>query len=257
MELDGRVVVVTGGAGGLGSALCRRFADEGARVAVVDLDQAACDDVAAAVGGIGIAADVGVEPDVVRVVDTVTERLGPIDVFHSNAAGGGGSTVFADDAQWNRAWQVNVMASVYAARAVLPSMLERGTGYLVGTASGAALTCEPGSMGYSVTKHAMLDLYELMAIEYHSQGIRVSCFCPFGMLTPMLLGGRALDDVDPSVEIGLRGAVTPEFAADVVAQGIHDERFLILSHPEALTFFGRKANDYDRWLNGMRRAYSR
>jgi short-subunit dehydrogenase len=136
-------------------------------------------------------------------------------------------------------------------------MLERGEGYLVGTASGAALTCEPGAPAYSVTKHAMLDLYELLAIEHHSAGIRVSCFCPYGMLTPMLLGGKARDEVDPSVLIGMRGAVTPEFAADAVAEGIRDERFLILSHPEALTYFGRKAADYDRWLNGMRRAYAR
>lgn len=258
MDLEGRVVVVTGGAGGLGTALCRRFAADGARVAVVDLDQARCDAVASEVGGIGVAADVGIEADVQRAVQTVSAELGAIDLFHSNAGGGGGRGVFSEDGGWQRSWQVNVMASVYAARAVLPAMLERGEGYLVGTASGAALTCEPGSMAYSVTKHAMLDLYELLAIEYHSAGIRVSCFCPFGMLTPMLLGGaQSIDDLSASAQIGLRGAVTPEVAAEAVAHGIRDEHFLILSHPEALTYFGRKATDYDRWLNGMRRAYGR
>lgn len=256
MDLAGKVAVVTGGAGGLGAAVCRRFAKDGARVAVVDLDQARCDEVAAEVGGIAIAADVGVESEVQAIVTEVERQLGPIDLFHSNAGGGGGKSLFDSDAEWQASWQVNVMASVYAARAVIPSMVERGEGYLVGTASGAALTCEPGSMAYSITKHAMLDLYELLAIEYHGDGIKVSCFCPFGMLTPMLLRGATnVDELTPSVQIGLRGAVTPEFAADAVADGIRDERFLILSHPEALTYFGRKASDYDRWLNGMRRAY--
>lgn len=256
MQLDGRVVAVTGGTGGLGTALCRRFARSGAKVAVIDLDQQRCDEAAAELGGIGVSADVGIEDQVRQAVDTITAQLGPIDLFHSNAGGGGGRDIFAPDGEWQQSWQVNVMASVYAARAVLPSMIERGEGYLVGTASGAALTCEPGAVAYSITKHAMLDLYELLAIEYHSRGIRVSCFCPFGMLTPMLLGGASsVDELPPSVQIGLRGAVSPEYAADVVAQGVADERFLILSHPEALTYFGRKASDYDRWLGGMRRAY--
>jgi NAD(P)-dependent dehydrogenase (short-subunit alcohol dehydrogenase family) len=256
MELAGKVAVVTGGAGGLGAALCRRFAADGAKVAVVDLDQDRCDAIAAEVGGMGVAADVGVEADVQRVVEEVTRQLGPVDLFHSNAGGGGGRELFSPNEEWLRSWEVQVMASVYAARAVVPSMLERGNGYLLGTSSGAALTAEPGSMAYSVTKHAMLALYELLAIEYGGRGITVSCFCPYGMLTPMLLGGAAgLDELPPSVQIGLRGAVTPEVAADVVAEGIREERFLILSHPEALTFFGRKASDYDRWLRGMRRAY--
>ena len=259
MELSGRVVVVTGGAGGLGAALCRRFANDGASVVVTDLDQARCDAVAAEVGGLGVATDVCDEEAVGRLVLEVTDRVGPIDLFHSNAGGGSGpGGVFADDGTWTDAWRVNVMASVYAARAVLPAMLERGEGYLLGTASGAALTCEPGNPAYSVTKHAMLDLYELLAIEYGGRGIRVSCFCPFGMLTPMLLGAAAdgpTAAVPASVEIGLRGAVTPEFAADVVAEGVRDERFLILSHPEALTYFSRKAGDYDRWIKGMQRAY--
>ena len=166
MDLDGRVVVVTGGSGGLGSALCRRFAAEGARVAVVDLAQDRCDAVAAEVGGAGFAADVGVEAQVQRLVAAVTERLGPIDIFFSNAGSSAGGDVFSPDSEWLASWQVHVMASVYAARAVLPQMLARGEDYLVGTASGAALTAEPGVVAYSVTRHGMLDLYELLAIQY-------------------------------------------------------------------------------------------
>ncbi len=262
MDVRDRVVVVTGGASGLGAACARRFASDGARVAVADLGQSRCDVVAAELDGLGVAADVGVEGDVRRLVAEVTAELGPIDLFFSNAGVGTGGDVFAPDDQWRTAWQVHVMASVYAARAVLPSMLERGEGYLLGTASGAALTAEPGSLAYSVTKHAMLDLYEVMAISYGDRGIRVSCFCPFGMLTPMLLGDVELVDTDPADEtdasrrVGLDGAVTAEVAADAVAAGVRDERFLILSHPEALTFFQRKAGDYERWLGGMRRIYA-
>lgn len=257
MELAGRVAVVTGGTGGLGSALCRRFAADGARVVVVDLDQARCDQVADEVGGIGVAADVGVESDIRRVVDVAERELGPVDLFFSNAGSTGGTDVFSPDTEWHDAWQVQVMASVYAARAVLPSMLERGEGYLAGTASGAALTAEPGIHAYSVTKHAMLDFYEVLAINYGNRGIKVSCFCPFGMLTPMLLGGVAsVDELPPSMQVGLRGAVEPHVAADVVAEGLRDEHFLILSHPEALTYFQRKASDYDRWVAGMRRVYA-
>jgi NAD(P)-dependent dehydrogenase (short-subunit alcohol dehydrogenase family) len=257
MDFAGRVVVVTGATGGLGSELCRRFARDGARVVVVDRDQARCDAIASEVGGLGVAANVGVEADVRHVVATVERELGPIDLFFSNAGMSGGADVFASDSGWTESWQVHVMASVYAARAVLPSMLARGEGYLAGTASGAALTAEPGALAYSVTKHAMLDLYEVLAITYGSRGIRVSCFCPFGMLTPMLLGGAPTVEALPaSVQVGLRGAVQPQVAADAVAAGLRDERFLILSHPEALTYFQRKAGDYDRWIGGMRRIYA-
>src|SRR4051812_43104410 len=251
MDLRDRVVVVTGAAGGLGAALSRRFARDGARVAVVDLDQDRCNAVAAEFGGLGLAANVGVESDVQRVVASVESELGPVDVFFSNAGTGSGRDVFSPDAEWTESWQVHVMASVYAARAVLPPMIERGEGYIAGTASGAALTAEPGAVAYSVTKHAMLDLYELLAIRYGDAGIKVSCFCPFGMLTPMLLGGVAsVDELPVSMQVGLRGAVTPDVAADAIAAGLRDERFLILSHPEALTYFRRKADDYDRWLAG-------
>ena len=264
MDVRDRVVVVTGGGSGLGAACARRFAADGARVAVADLDRLGCEAVAAETGGIAIETDVGVEDDVRRLVDVVTDQLGPIDVFFSNAGVGTGGDVFAPDHQWQTSWQVHVMASVYAARAVLPAMLERGEGYLLGTASGAALTAEPGILAYSVTKHAMLDLYEVMAITYGHLGIRVSCFCPFGMLTPMLLGdvgsgpidASGSGEIDASRRVGLTGAVTAETAADAVAAGVRDERFLILSHPEALTFFQRKAGDYERWLRGMRRVYA-
>lgn len=223
---------------------------------VVDLDPAACQRIADDIGGIAVAADVRDEAQVQHVVDTAEHRVGSIDLFHSNAGGGGNVDVFGDDIDWQAAWELQVMASVYASRAVLPGMLDRGSGYLVGTASGAALTAEPGALAYSVTKHAMLDLYEVLAIQYGHRGIHVSCFCPFGMLTPMLLGSAELNRESASAKVGMTGAVTPEFAADAVGDAIRTEQFLIVSHPEALTYFARKASDYERWLNGMRRVYA-
>jgi NAD(P)-dependent dehydrogenase (short-subunit alcohol dehydrogenase family) len=254
VDLAGKVAVVTGGASGLGAALCRRFASAGAAVAVIDLDQARCDTAAAEVGGLGVPTDVTDGAAVEAAARLVERSLGPIDLWCSNAGVGGG-LIDGPLQDWQRSWDVHVMASVHAARAVLPGMLERGHGYLVGTASGAALTAEPGSPAYSATKHAMLDLYEVLAITYGQRGIKVSCFCPYGMLTPMLLGAADPSDVDASTAVGLQGAVTAEAAAEAVAAGIADERFLILSHPEALTYFRRKADDYDRWIRGMQRIY--
>jgi NAD(P)-dependent dehydrogenase (short-subunit alcohol dehydrogenase family) len=259
MELDGRVTVVTGGAGGLGRAVCRRFRAAGAQVVVVDLPGTGVEEIAAEIDGVGVVGDVREEADVQRAIDAAEAELGPVDLYFSNAGGGGGRSIFSPDEDWQSSWQLHVMSPVYAARALLPKMLERGEGYLLSTASGAALTTEPGTVTYSVTKHGTLALAEWMSIEYASRGVRVSCFCPFGMLTPMLLGEGVFDpeQADPSKRVGMRGAVTAEEAADAVVDGIRAERFLILSHPEALTFFRRKADDYDRWLAGMRRLYDR
>ena len=268
MELTGKVTVVTGGGGGLGRAVCRRFAGEGARVVLVDTYEQGVKEVAREVDGVGVVADVRTEAGILRTIEEAQAKFGPIDLFFSNAGGGPRQaagerqpedTTQNPDAVWLAAWQLHLMAHVYAARALLPAMLERGEGYLLSTASGAALTCEPSSVTYTVTKHASLAFAEWLAISYRDRGIRVSCFCPYGMLTPMLVGNRDISDISKlpkSQQVGLQGAITPEQAADAVIEGIWEERFLILSHPEARTFFQRKASDHDRWLAGMRRLYA-
>lgn len=249
MNVDHAVVVVTGGASGIGRALVERFAREGARaVVVVDCDVRA-HEVAAAVGGLGLVADVGDEAEVVGVVRAALERYGRIDLFCSNAGIGGGSgSLDTSDADWQRIWHVNVMAHIYAARAVLPSMLANGRGYLLQTASAAGLLTQVGSAPYSVTKHAAVALAEWLAITYGDRGITVSCLCPQGVRTPML-------DAAPGAIRELLGdsAISTDAVADAVIAGLADERFLILPHPDVTEFVRRKASDYDRWLRGMRR----
>jgi NAD(P)-dependent dehydrogenase (short-subunit alcohol dehydrogenase family) len=257
VELRDKVVVVTGGAGGIGAALCRRFAREGARgVAVADLDGAAAEKLAAEIGGLALRSDVAHEPDVRALVERTARALGPVDLFVSNAGVGPGRGLgdgeggpFASDDAWRQCWDVNVMAHVYAARAVLPGMLERGEGYLLSTASAAGLLTDLGGHAYSTTKHAAVGFAEWLAIAYGDRGIRVSCLCPQGVRTAMLagaieaLGGAHLVD----------DAIEPEAVADAVVAGLAEERFLILPHPEVAGYLRRKADDVDRWLRGMRR----
>jgi NAD(P)-dependent dehydrogenase (short-subunit alcohol dehydrogenase family) len=249
MIISDSVTVVTGGASGIGRALVERFAREGARAVVVVDRDARAHEVAAAVGGLGLVADVGNEPEVVGVVQSALERYGRIDVFCSNAGiGGGGGSLETSDADWDRIWHVNVMAHVYAARAVLPSMLANGRGYLLQTASAAGLLTQVGSAPYSVTKHAAVALAEWIAITYGDRGITVSCLCPQGVRTPML-------EAAPGAIRELLGdsAISTEMVADAVVAGLADERFLILPHPDVAEYVRRKASDYDRWLRGMRR----
>jgi NAD(P)-dependent dehydrogenase (short-subunit alcohol dehydrogenase family) len=249
MKLLGKVVVVTGGANGIGRALCRRFAAEGARAVVVaDLQEAAGRQVAAEIGGLAIVTDVGVETDLGRLVEQTTAAFGPIDLFCSNAGISIGGGVEASDASWQHIWQVNVMAHVYAARAVLPGMLARGQGYLLQTVSAAGLLTQLGSAPYSVTKHAALGLAEWLAITYTGQGIKVSCLCPQGVRTDMV--AQAPDAIGALLRESL---IEPETVADAVVAGLVEERFLILPHPEVAKYFQNKANDYERWLRGMRR----
>lgn len=254
MQLDGRIAVVTGGANGIGRALCERFTREGARVVVVDLDAANANAVASDIGATAMAADVSVEADVARVVEQTEAEIGPIDLFCSNAGIGGGGDVDAPDDVWNSVWAVNVMAHVYAARAVLPHMLDRGEGYLLQTASAAGLLTNLGNAPYSATKHAAVGLAEWLAITYGDRGIRVSCLCPQGVRTNMLMGG--LDDLAGS-SVAAQGVIEPDQVADAVVEGLADERFLILPHPEVATYLQRKVADYDRWLGGMRRLLAR
>jgi NAD(P)-dependent dehydrogenase (short-subunit alcohol dehydrogenase family) len=246
MELKDKAVVVTGGATGIGRALCQRFAKEGAHVAVADIDEAGARQVAEAINGLAVKTDVSVEADVQRLVAQATEKFGRIDLFCSNAGIALDGGPEASDDGWQRIWGVNVMAHIYAARAVLPQMLERGDGYLLQTASAAGLLTQVGSAPYSVTKHAVVAFAEWMAITYGDQGIKVSCLCPQGVRTNMLdqaKGGAFLRE----------GAVDPDRVADVVVAALRREHFLILPHPEVLDYFRRKSDDYDRWIRGMRR----
>src|SRR3954465_2272200 len=253
MELADKVAVVTGGGNGIGRALCRRFHAEGARgVVVVDRDADAVQAVADELGdaALGLTADVSVEADIVNVVEQTEERFGPIDLFCSNAGIGGGGGIEQIDEVWNEIWAINVMAHVYAARAVLPSMLARGEGYLMNTASAAGLLTNIGNAPYTATKHAAVGLAEWLSITYGDRGIKVSCLCPQGVKTNMLLGTPG----DPSTEVVLaQGAIEPEELAEAVVQGLKAETFLILPHPEVATYEMRKATDRDRWLAGMRK----
>ena len=249
MQLKGKVVVVTGGASGIGRALCRRFAAEDARVVVVaDVDATGAQAVAAQIGGIALPADVSREADLIALVKHVAGAYGTIDLFCSNAGIGIEGGVDTPDQDWQRIWQINFMAHVYAARAVVPAMLERGEGYLLQTVSAAGLLTQIGSAPYAVTKHAALALAEWLAVTYGDKGLKVSALCPQGVRTKMLedasFGGGAFI---------LETAIEPEQVADAVVEGLDRESFLILPHPEVAEYFRRKAADYDRWLRGMRR----
>jgi len=246
MELKDKVAVVTGGATGIGRALCRRFARDGARVVVADIDEVGASQVAESIAGLAVRTDVSREEDVVQLVAQATERYGQVDLFCSNAGIALDGGPEASDDGWERIWKINVMAHIYAARAVLPQMLERGDGYLLQTASAAGLLTQVGSAPYSVTKHAAVAFAEWLAITYGEQGIKVSCLCPQGVRTNMLeqaRGGGFLRD----------GALDPDRVADIVVAGLRGEHFLILPHPEVLEYFRRKSDDYDRWIRGMRR----
>ena len=249
MEMKGKVIVVTGGASGIGRALAQRFAQEGAQgVVVADRDEAGAQKVAAAVNGLAMAVDVSKESDIQALVARATEHYGRVDVFCSNAGIITRGGIDTSNQDWQRIWDINLMAHVFASRAVLPQMLARGEGYLLHTASAAGLLSQVDSAAYSVTKHAAVAYAEWLSINYGDQGIRVSCLCPQGVQTPMLMG-----ESGDRKSFLLDGAVTAEQVAGDVLQCMREERFLVLPHPEVLQYLQRKTGDYDRWLKGMRK----
>jgi NAD(P)-dependent dehydrogenase (short-subunit alcohol dehydrogenase family) len=253
MKITGQVAFVTGAARGIGRALCRELQRRGAAAIVVaDLDGGLAEATAAEFGGLGLACDVGNEAAVQRAIAAAEQRYGRIDLLVSNA-GFGAKALDLDDAlsapneTWQRMWDVHVMAHVFACRCVLPGMLARGSGALVNVASAAGVLSQVGDTPYSATKHAAVGLAESLAITYAERGIRASVICPQYVAT-------AIMGLDESTAAGaLPGVLTVEQAAVAIADGIEQERFLILTHPEVLGFMQRKTSDYDRWLGGMRR----
>jgi NAD(P)-dependent dehydrogenase (short-subunit alcohol dehydrogenase family) len=250
MELHGKVAVVTGGASGIGAASCRAFAAHGAKVVVADVNGAGATEVADEIGGLAIVGNVGREADIADLVSETEAELGPIDVFFSNAGIATGSDPIATPLdEWQEQWDVNVMAHVHAVRAVLPGMLERGSGYLLHTASMAGILTSHGNCVYAVTKHGVVGLAEWLSITYHDRGIRVSLLAPLGVRTPML-GPQA----DSTWAANAAGPIKePTDVAQMVVDAIDEERFLILTDEIAQTWMERKTSDPERWLTGMRR----
>lgn len=255
VRLAGQVAVVTGGAGGIGAALARRFAAEGATAVVVaDLDGTGAARVAAEIGPVATAeaVDVADEEKVRALVAGAERRYDRIDLFCANAGVTVGAGIEAADADWARAWSVNVLAHVYAARAVLPGMLARGEGYLLHTCSAAGLLTAVGDAPYTVTKHAAVGLAEWLAVTYRDHGIRVSALCPQGVRTPMLTEGLDTGHAGALVTAASGAVLDPDQVADAVIDGLAAERFLILPHPEVAAYVRRKADDPDGWLAAMR-----
>jgi NAD(P)-dependent dehydrogenase (short-subunit alcohol dehydrogenase family) len=252
MKVSDKIIVVTGGANGIGRALCRRFAQDGAKtVTVVDIDEEGAKAVADEINGFAITCDVTKEDEIFEVVTRTEEEIGPIDLFCSNAGILIMGCIEIMSVDWQRMWQINVMAQLYAAKALIPRMIERGGGYLLNMASAAGLLSQIGSGPYSVTKHAAVGLAEILAITYGDQGIKVSVVCPQAVRTAMT------EENDDGGVSAVDGLMEPEQVADSVVEGLAEERFLILPHPEVQTYIERKVSDYDRWLNGMRRLQKR
>jgi NAD(P)-dependent dehydrogenase (short-subunit alcohol dehydrogenase family) len=245
-------VVVTGGGGGIGRAIARRLAADGARVVVNDLDAAAAAAVAAETGGLAVPGDAGTEQGVAQLIEAAAGYLGEIDIYCSNAGTGGGTGTESPDDQWQRAWEVNTMAHVRAARLLLPGWLARGTGTFVVTASAAGLLTMLGAAPYSVTKHAAEEYAEWLAATYSHRGLTVHCICPQGVRTQMLADSGTAGQV-----VLAAAAIEPEQVADALAARLADGSFLVLPHPEVRDYFVARATDTDRWLRGMSRLQQR
>ncbi|MEM1159822.1 MAG: SDR family oxidoreductase [Pseudomonadota bacterium] len=246
MEIEGKSAVVTGAASGIGKALCLALAGAGARhVVCADLNGDGAAATAAEVGGTAHAVDVGKESEIIDLVDRAEADAGGVDIFISNAGiiYRGGLEIPNDD--WQSIWDVNVMAHVWAARHVVPRMIARGGGYLLNTASAAGLLNQVGAAPYAVTKHAAVGLAEWLALTYGDDGIRVSCLCPQAVRTGMTASTESVAAID--------GLLEPGPVAELCLQAIRDETFLVLPHPEVLTYMRRKTDDYDRWIGGMQR----
>jgi NAD(P)-dependent dehydrogenase (short-subunit alcohol dehydrogenase family) len=265
VNVNGCIAVVTGGARGIGAGICRALHEEGTKVVVVDLDAQDSAKFAARIDGQSFAADVGSEAELTSLINEVEESIGPIDIFVSNAGVGfgDGPTGAADRTggihpapdRWATSWNVNVMAHVVAARVLVPRMIKRGSGYFVNVASAAGLLSQIGDAAYATTKHAAVAFAESLRITHGEQGIGVSVLCPQAVATRMIgfdEESRELNILDVGgAEID--GILSTEEVATHVIEAIRDERFMILPHPQVKTYFQRKAEDHDRWIEGMQR----
>ncbi|MEM6938759.1 MAG: SDR family oxidoreductase [Pseudomonadota bacterium] len=247
MQLKDKIIVVTGAASGIGRALCHRFSKEGAQhIVCADLNGKGAAETAAAMGGTAKEVNVGKADEITKLIDEVEETLGPIDLFCSNAGISIAGGVEVPDGDWQRIWDINLMSHVWAARALVPRMAERGGGYLLNTSSAAGLLNQVGSAPYGVTKHAAVGLAEWLAMTYGDQGIKVSVLCPQAVRTEMTRGHE--DHV-----AAIDGMMEPEPVAEACVQAIRDETFLVLPHPEVLSYMRNKTENYDRWIGGMRK----
>jgi NAD(P)-dependent dehydrogenase (short-subunit alcohol dehydrogenase family) len=261
MDLEGKCVVVTGGAHGIGRALAEAFAAAGARVVVADVNAARTGRIAARIDGRAVVCDVGQPDDVARLVAEATDAFGPIEVFCSNAGiGDRGDGLASTREQIDEITRINLLSHVWAAQMVVPDMVTRGRGYLVQTISSASLITGPSGLGYTFTKHGALGFAEWMALNYAHLGITVTCLCPNAVNTGMM--GRNEDEEAPGgpatpVREGLGEIVEPELCAAMTLEAMSEGRFLVLPHPRVGESFLRKAGDYDRWLEGTNRRLRR
>ena len=248
VDLKSKVVVITGGGSGIGAAMARRFAEEKpAALLIADIDIESATRVAEEAGGVAVLADVS-DPDSNRdLIERTEDRFGPIDLFCANAGIGMVGDEQSEVSSWNRMWEINVMAHVHAARYLIPGWVARGEGYFLATASAAGLLTNLKAAQYSVTKHAAVAFAEWLAITYGDAGVKASAVCPQFVNTPLLEGSESFK------ALGANHTLEPSEVADAVVSGLNEEKFLILPHPEVEKFFQNKANDYDRWLGGMRK----
>jgi NAD(P)-dependent dehydrogenase (short-subunit alcohol dehydrogenase family) len=253
MDLRNKVSVITGGGSGIGASSARAFTAEGARVVVADVNADAARAVAGEIGGLAVPCDVRREADVAALVAAAEKAYGPIDVFFSNAGIANGTDPLSTPLDvWQQQWELHVMSHVYAVRAVLPSMLERGSGYLIQTASMAGILTSQGNCPYAATKHAAVGLAEWLAVTYHDRGIRSSLLAPLGVRTPMLG-----DPTSPFARLAAGPIKEPDEVAAMVVDAVREERFLIVTDPLAQKWIEQKAADPERWLRGMRRLQAR
>ena len=253
--------MITGAASGIGKAIAERFHAEGANVLVTDRDEAGVAAVAAALDGrrpgtaLGVGGDVAHEPDVVDHIERARNAWGEIDLYWANAGVAVGTDLETPDDVWDLAWNVNTKAHYIAARHLVPNWLARGEGYFCSTASAAGLLTQIGSAPYALTKHAAVAFAEWMAVTYGDRGLRVSCLCPQGVRTNLL--GSGIDSAGARAVRAGGDVLEPDVVATACLETVRAERFLVLPHPEVLTYWQRKTSDVDRWLGGMRRLQAR